>query len=74
LFREESSSWATVMFSFTTKSLYTVKESDTMEGSSTVKHFFLTLTKERIDTLFTVAPNKKECSNSTAFRKVLPKW
>lgn len=45
-----------------------------MEGSSTLQHFFLTLTTECIDTLFAVAPNEKECSNSTAFRKVLLKW
>lgn len=74
MFREEFSSQATILLSFTTKSLYTLKESDMMEGSSTLQHFFLTLMKERIDTLFAVAPNEKECSHSTAFRKVLLKW
>ena len=62
------------MFGFTTKSLYTLKESDMMEGSSTLQHFFLALTKEHIDSLFAVAPKEKECSNPTAFRKVLLKW
>lgn len=43
-----------------------------MEGSITA-HFFLTLTIECIDTAFAFAPNKKECSNSTAFTEVLLK-
>lgn len=74
MFGEEFSSQATILFGFTTKSLYTLKENDMMENSSTLHLFFLMLTKEHTDTLFAVAPNEKECSNSTAFRKALLTW